>query len=87
MYRKRLPRYAQTEIANTGYGGIILEAIYFEHATRRGVFVLLLLGIIGFSLGAGIWISVVKKDLSAGFTVAAYASLPLAAVVGLWNSN
>jgi len=85
VYRKRLPRYTGSDLAHIGYEGVAFEALYFQHVVRRGVFCLMLLTITLISLLAGIWISIKKGDISAGFTVATYASLPLGVVIALWN--
>lgn len=82
VYRKQLPRYVKSELADIGYEGAAFEALYFQHAFRRGV---ILLAVILVSLAIGIGISIKNRDISAGFTVAAWMGIPLSVVIALFT--
>lgn len=84
LYRKRLPRYPEGTLDSIGYGGAICQALYFHHAVRRGLFAVICFVITVCSFLVGICYSIVQKDISGGFAVAAYGGLPLAITIALW---
>jgi hypothetical protein len=87
FYRRLLPQYLEGELEKIGYRGTTCLMLYFQHAKRCGVFACISFCITVISLVIGLCICIKNKDLSGGFTVAAYGGVPLAFTIALWMKS
>jgi|SRR5277367_1918175 len=86
-FRRRLPLYQERKVID--YGGLHCDGLCFEHTVFRGrIFVVvLIIEFIAVVVGAGY--SILKQDVSAGFTLAVFvASIPIPILsLLMWESQ
>jgi len=87
IYRQNLPLVDGGESISS-YGGPVYEGMCFEHSVNRGYFAMIAIAVNAIAFLIGIIYSILKRDLSSGFTLAASMGVPVAVlslIISLWK--